>query len=130
MGRGLESFWDRLREQWERGAGNAKEQPSLRVLRRVEPKEVLRQAGAYFNIKVEELAKRRSVHRDQRALVMELMHRLSGARQREIGEHLEKLDYTLVSRERKRLREKIERDPKVRKWYREIEERLSLKVKI
>jgi len=36
----------------------------------------------------------------------------------------------LVSRERKRLREKIERDPKVRKWYREIEERLSLKVKI
>lgn len=127
---GEESFWEGLKEKWQKKTGNAKEQPSLRMLQRVEPKEVLREAAAYFKVEVEELARRRSIHRDQRALVMELMHRYSGARQREIGEQLEGLDYTLVSRERKRLREMIERDPKVRKWYKEIEERLGLKVKI
>ena len=44
---------------------------------------------------------------------MEQMHRHRGATQSEIEEHLEKLDYTVVSRERKRVREKTERDPRV-----------------
>jgi cell division protein ZapA (FtsZ GTPase activity inhibitor) len=127
---GEEGFWERVREKWERKGSNAKEQPSVRWLERVEPKELLKQAATYFNVKVEELAKRRSRYRDQRALVMELMHRHSRAKQTEIGEHLERLDYTLVSRERKRVRGKMEIDPKVRKWYREIEQRLSLKFKI
>ena len=127
---GEESFWERLREKWQGNDGNAREQPSVRWLKRVEPKELLNQVAIYFKITVEELAKRRSRYRDQRALVMELMHRHSGAKQTEIGNHLGQLDYTLVSRERKRLRGKIESDPKVRKWCRDIEQRLSLKFKI
>jgi hypothetical protein len=40
---------------------------------------------------------------DQRALVMEMMDRYGGTKQRDIGEYLGQLDYTLVSRERKRV---------------------------
>ncbi|MGH7767803.1 MAG: hypothetical protein ACREQP_10140, partial [Candidatus Binatia bacterium] len=127
---GEEGFWERLREKWQRRAGNAKEQPSVRWLERVEPKEILKQAAAFFNVKVEDIARKRSRYRDQRALVMELMHRHSRTRQAEIGEHLGRLDYTLVSRERKRLRDKIKHDSKVRSWSREIEQRLSLTFKI
>jgi putative transposase len=126
---GEESFWERVREKWSR-AGNTKEQPSLRLLERVEPREVLRQTAIYLNLKVEQITRKRSRYRDQRAIVMELMHRHSRAKQVEIGEYLGQLDYTLVSRERKRLREKIEHDPKLRKWATEIERRLSLKFKI
>ena len=61
---------------------------------------------------------------------MELMHRHSGATQGEIEEHLEKLNYTVVSRERKRDREKIERDSRVGQWYTAIQNRLSLKITI
>ena len=56
---------------------------------------------------------------------MEMMHRHGGVKQREIGEYLGHLDYTLVSRERKRLREKMGHDSGLSKWYREIEGRLS-----
>lgn len=127
---GEESFWERLREKWQGSGGNAKEQPSVRWLEEVEPKELLKGVATYFNVRVDELAKRRSRYRDQRALVMELMHRHSRAKQTEIGEYLGQLDYTLVSRERKRLREKVESDPKVRRWFRDIERRLSLTFKI
>ena len=127
---GEESFWERLREKCQPAAGSAREQPSLGMLDRVEPKAVLREAAKYFNVKVEELARRRSRYRDERALAMELMHRHGRARQSEIGELLGRLNYTQVSRERKRLREKMENDAKMKKWCREIEQRLTLKVKI
>jgi hypothetical protein len=41
---------------------------------------------------------------------MDLMYRYSRVRQAEIGEVLGNLDYAAVSRERKRLRERIEND--------------------
>lgn len=47
----------------------------------------------------------------------------SGALQ--IGKHLGDVDYTLVSRERRQLRENMERDSKLKKWYRDIETRLT-----
>ena len=127
---GEESFWERLREKWQPQPGSAKEQPSLGMLERVEPREVLREAAKYFNVKVEELARRRSRYRDERALAMELMHRYGRAKQSEIGEFFGRVNYTLVSRERKRLREKVEYEAKMKKWWREIEQRLTLKVKI
>ena len=59
--------------------------------------------------------------------MMELMHRHSGIKQREIGEKVGGLHEGLVSRERKDIREKMEKEPKIRKWFREIETRLSTK---
>ncbi len=47
-------------------------------------------------------------------LVMELLPRYSGLKQRMIGERLGGLDEGLVSRDRKAIREKLETEPKVR----------------
>ena len=127
---GEESFWERVRKRVAKREGDVKEQPSLRDFRRIRPEEVIKQVAVYFHVKPEELSRKRSGYRDQRALVMEMMHRHSGIRQREIGGHLGHLDYSLVSRERKRLREKMEHNSELRKWYREIEEMLSPQFKI
>lgn len=122
---GEESFWEGVKRRWVKGSGSVKEQPSLRVLQRIEPGAILKEAAVYFKLRPEELTTRPSGYRDQRALVMEMMHRYGRIKQEEIGRHVGNVDYTLVSRERKRLREKIEHDPKVEKWYKDIEARLS-----
>lgn len=123
---GKNSFCKRVKRRWVRGVGSAKEQPSLRILREINPQEILKEASAYFKLKPEDLARKRGGYGDQRAVVMELMHRHGGLKQEEIGRRLGNVDYTLVSLARKRLREKMERDPKLRKWYRDIEARLTL----
>ena len=51
---------------------------------------------------------------------MELMHRYSGLKQRRIGERFGGLDEGLVSRDRRALRQKIETEPKVRKWFQDL----------
>jgi hypothetical protein len=50
-------------------------------------------------------------HRQERALVMELLHRYGGLKQRMIAERFGGLDEGLVSRE------KIETEPKILKWF-------------
>lgn len=62
---------------------------------------------APFTMPLEKLVGRRTGYRNERAIAMELMHRYGGASQPEIGKVMGDLDYTAVSRERKRLREKI-----------------------
>ncbi len=52
---------------------------------------------------------------------MKLMHRYGGLKQEGIGRWLGSDDYTLVSRMGRRISEKMERDSKVRRWYRDIE---------
>jgi hypothetical protein len=59
-------------------------------------------------------------HRQQRALVMELLHRYSGLKQRIIGERMGGLDEGLVSRDRRAFREKIETEPKMQKWFQDL----------
>ena len=63
--------------------------------------------AGYFNLPEEKLVGRRTGYRNERAIAMELMHRYGGASQPEIGKMMGDLDYTTVSRERKRLREKV-----------------------
>ena len=48
----------------------------------------------------------------------------------EIGRVIGGLDYTAVSRERKRLREKLEHDAELRRAMAEIETQLMSKVKV
>ena len=52
---------------------------------------------------------------------MELMYRYSGVSQAEIGKVLGNLHYTAVSRERKRLRERVENDKTVKTALEKIE---------
>ena len=47
----------------------------------------------------------------------QLLHRYSGLKQRMIAERFEGLDEGLVSRDRRAIREKIETEPKTRKWF-------------
>jgi hypothetical protein len=67
-----------------------------------------------------ELTGKRTGHRDERGIALELMYRYSGASQARIGE-LVGLDYTAVSRERKRLRDRIESNKRLKKRLEEIE---------
>jgi chromosomal replication initiation ATPase DnaA len=84
--------------------GNAKDQPSYRLILRVEAGAVLKQAADYFRLSEAELTKKRGQHRQQRAVVMELLRRYSGLKQRMIGKRLGGLDEGLVSRDRRAIR--------------------------
>jgi len=129
---GEEGFWERVRGKWSRseGAIKDKERPSLGVLERIGPEPVLRKVAGYFRLPPQELVKKRGGYRDQRALVMEMMYRFCGMKQREIGRELGGIDYTQVSHERSRIREKMERDSRVKRWNREVELILITKTKI
>ncbi|TAJ76658.1 hypothetical protein EPO44_21265 [bacterium] len=129
---GREGFWEQVKGRWLKGEGAVKdkERPSLSVLEKKGPEEVLGKVAGYFKLKPEELKKKRGGYRDQRGLVMEVMYRLCGMRQREIGRELGEIGYTQVSHERARIRQKIEHDSKVRRWSREVESLLIAKTKI
>lgn len=106
------------------GSGSAKEQPSLREIRRIDPEDIISKVAGYFRLMPQDLRRRRSGYRDQRALVMEMMYRYSEVNQREIGEVMGGVDYTSVSRERRLLREKIDKENELRRWSREVEKAL------
>jgi hypothetical protein len=74
----------------------------------------------YFRLGESELTRKRGRHRQERALVMELLHRYSGLKQRMIAERFGGLDEGLVSRDRRVIREKIETEPKIRKWFQDL----------
>jgi REP-associated tyrosine transposase len=97
------------------GKASSREQPSMKVLEAVSPEEVLRKVSRKLGIKTEELVGKRSARRDYRALVMEMMYRYGRVGQGEIGRLVGGLDYSTVSRERKRLREKMAVDRKLRR---------------
>jgi hypothetical protein len=50
---------------------------------------------------------------------MELLHRYSGFKQWTIGERFGGLDEGSAGRDRRAIREKIETEPKIRKWFSE-----------
>jgi hypothetical protein len=56
---------------------------------------------------------------------MELLHPYSGLKQRGIAERMGGLDEGLVSRDRRAIQEKIDGDPKIRKWFQDLDSRLS-----
>jgi hypothetical protein len=58
--------------------GNVKDQPSYRRIKSTEAEEVLKQAAGYFRLSGADLTKKRGGYRQERAVVMELIHRHSG----------------------------------------------------
>ena len=98
-----------------------REQPSVKAFQTVTPEQVLSIVSRHFKVKREELAQRRTAFRDQRAVAIDLLYRYSGLNQREIGQRLGQIDYSAVSRERTRLRERLKVDHRLEKSLREIE---------
>ena len=121
---GKEGFWERVKGKWSSKRAHSREQPSLRVLERMDPGTVLRKVAEYFKLRPEELRKKRSGFRDQRGMVMEMLHRYSGLSQEEIGSYLGGIDYTSVSHERSRIRDRLRDSATVKRWLRELEELL------
>jgi len=105
--------------------GSIKDQPSYRMIKSVDAEALIKQAADYFRLEKADLIRKRGRHRQERALVMELLHRHSGLKQRMIGERLGGLDEGLVSRDRRAIREKIETEPKIRKWFQDLSTKLS-----
>ena len=101
-------------------ADSVKDQPSYRMIQSVEAEALIKQAADYFRLEKADLIRKRGQHRQERALVMELLHRHSGLKQRMIGERLGGLDEGLVSRDRRAIREKIETEPTIRKWFKDL----------
>jgi hypothetical protein len=100
--------------------GSFKDQPSYRMIQNIDAEGLIKQAANYFRLGEADLTQKRGRHRQERALVMELLHRYSGPKQRMISERLGSLDERLVSRDRRAIREKIETEPKIRKWFQDI----------
>ena len=105
--------------------GAKREQPSIGQLRAKAPQTVLREVARYFAVPEKQLTTKRSGFRDERAVAMEMIYRYAGISQAEIGKMFGGLDYTAVSRERTRLRQRIEEVPALSKAVRGIEIELS-----
>ena len=56
--------------------GSVKDQPSDRMMQSVEAEALIKQAADYFRLVEADLTRKRRRHRQERALVMELLHRL------------------------------------------------------
>ena len=92
----------------------------MRHLARRDLKTIVRMVADYFRVPEDKLTGRRTGHRDERAIALELMYRHGAVSQARIGK-LFALDYTAVSRERKRFRERTQSNKRLRKQLREIE---------
>ena len=122
---GEEEFVERVKSKI-KTRGSKREQPAVRRFEATELKTVLREVTRYFRLEQEKLTGRRTGHRNERAVAMELMYRYGGVSQAEIGRVLGNLDYTAVSRERKRLRERDEKDKTLKTALAKIEASLRL----
>jgi len=60
----------------------------------------------------------------ERVILMELLYRLCNATQREIGEYLGNIDYSAVSQARRRLCEKMKKEPEWGNKFNQIQDRL------
>ena len=66
--------------------GNAKDQPPYRMIQSVDAEALIKRAAGYFRLGEADLTRKRGQHRQERAVVMELLHRYGGLKQRMIGE--------------------------------------------
>ena len=107
---GEEKFIERIKEELEEN-GSQREQPGARRLQAKAPAGVIQAVARFFGVEEARLTGKRTGLRDERAVAMELIYRSGGIGQVEIGRLIGGLDYTAVSRERKRLREKVEQNP-------------------
>jgi hypothetical protein len=102
----------------ERGKGRAIDEPLYRMIQSIDVEALIRQAAEYFRLGESELTRKRGRHRQERALVMELLHRHSGLKQGLIAERFGDLEEGLVSRDRRTIREKIETESKPESGFR------------
>lgn len=125
---GEDDFVERVKKNVS-SKSSKREQPAMRHLARRDLKTIVHMVADYFRVPQDKLTGRRTGHRDERAIALELMYRYGAVSQARIGK-LFALDYTAVSRERKRFRERTESNRRLRKQLREIEVSVLSSLKI
>jgi hypothetical protein len=91
-----------------------REQPALRVLKKdLEPSELIEGFARLIGKSREEIC-RRGKKSNERSMLMELLYRFCPITQPEIGRLVGGIDYSAVSRERKRFRNRLADEPKLR----------------
>ena len=58
--------------------GNAKDQPPYRMIQSVDAEALIKRAAGYFRLSETDLTRKRGQHRQERAVVMELLHDTAG----------------------------------------------------
>ena len=122
---GDDRFWASARERWAGASGSPAAQKLPLPATGMEPARITAEAARYFNLAPERLQRKRGRCRDQRGLLMELLYRHGGMTQQAIGAHLGGLDYTAVSHERHRARERMAQNEVMANWWRELDSALK-----
>jgi putative transposase len=117
---GKDDFVEEVRGRVERGT--EREQPSAREFSAQSAAVILRQVCRQFGVKENEISGKRVGRRDERAVAMEMLYRHGQLSQAAIGQELGGLDYVTVSRERKRLGERVQKDKKLAAALRALED--------
>jgi putative transposase len=77
---GERNFVERLKEMKNAVIkDNARDQPPYRMIQSVDAETLIKRAAGYFRLGEADLTRKREQHRQERAVVMELLHRYSGA---------------------------------------------------
>lgn len=114
-------FINIIKEKFIKGKKD-RESPAHRELKRYKAEEeIMKVIERETGIRFKEIAKSRGVIRQ---IAMDILYRIGGLKGNEIGE-IFKVDYSTVSQGRKRLREQMEKDIKLKNLVRSIEEQLS-----
>lgn len=122
---GDDRFWTSARERWASLAGNSDKPALPSPATRMEPARITAEAARYFDLAPERLQRKRGRCRDQRGLLMEMLYRYGGMTQQAIGAHLGGLDYTAVSHERRRARERMAQNEVMANWWHELDSALA-----
>ncbi len=122
---GESDFVQRVKEQFISKGKSQREIPALRALsRKLEPEELIHHFASYSGKGKDEIC-RRGKKSVERAMLMELLYRFCHITQPVIGELVGGIDYSAVSQARKRLQLQLEREPKLKKRFIKLSDRLS-----
>ena len=120
---GREDFVEKILDRFLKMESDKREQPSLRELQGLKAKEEIILAVKEETGKgLEEIKKAKGI---ERSILMDLLYRTGGLRGPEIGNILG-VDYSTVSQRRKKLRDRLKKDNKLKRLFSRIEVRLSL----
>ena len=121
---GEKEFVEWVKEHFLEGGSNNREQPALRKLGKTfEPNELIRHFLKLTGKEKDEICERGRSSLE-RAMLMEFLYRFCQVSQPEIGTLAGGIDYSAVSRERKKLQATLKRERKYQKIFNELEDRL------
>jgi hypothetical protein len=124
---GSEEFIEKIRDAYlaKRTAQNQREQPHLKeIQKKYQPEALIKKFCDFLNLDRKHICTR-GRNSVERSILMELLYRYCKITQPEIGRLVGGIDYSAVSYARKRLREKMKKDNKIRLLFESVEVELS-----